>query len=64
MSKSIQIKQVPDSVHRKLKSRAGLKGVSLSDYLIEELRRRLTMEEMLERLSKRSPVKLSDPAEK
>ena len=34
----IQIRNVPDRVHRALKSRAALQGLSLSDYLLRELR--------------------------
>lgn len=39
MSKMIQIRNVPDQLHRKLKVRAAEQGVSLSDYLLAELRR-------------------------
>jgi plasmid stability protein len=56
MSKMIQIRNVPEGVHRKLKSRAALEGKSLSDYLLEEVRRlaeRPTLAEMLERLKQR-----------
>lgn len=62
----IQIRHVPDDVHRKLKSRAALAGMSLSDYLLAEVRRSLerpTQAEMLERLARRQPVKLPKPAE-
>lgn len=34
----IQIRNVPDSLHRKLKARAAMEGMSLSDYLLDELR--------------------------
>ena len=34
----IQIRNVPDPLHRKLKSRAALAGMSLSDYLLREIR--------------------------
>jgi len=37
MSKMIQLRHVPDALHRKLKARAAKKGMSLSDYLIAEL---------------------------
>jgi len=37
--KTIQIRHVPDEVHRTLKSRAALAGMSLSDYALAELRR-------------------------
>jgi plasmid stability protein len=59
MSKMIQIRNVPDDVHRTLKSRAALAGKSLSDYLlaeVEQIAARPTLEEMLERLKKLPPV--------
>lgn len=62
MSKMIQLRNVPDSLHRKLKARAALAGLSLSDYLMLEIRRaaeRPTLEELRERLSLRTPVQLS-----
>ena len=37
MPKMIQIRHVPDQVHRKLKARAATKGMSLSDYLLLEI---------------------------
>jgi plasmid stability protein len=37
--KMIQLRQVPDDLHRKLKARAALEGLSLSDYLLAEIRR-------------------------
>jgi antitoxin FitA len=61
MSKMIQVRNVPDSLHRKLKARAAVAGQSLSDYLLAELRRvaeRPTREEMLTRLHARSRVTL------
>lgn len=38
MSKMIQVRNVPDPLHRKLKVRAAEAGVSLSDYILAELR--------------------------
>ena len=38
MSTMIQIRNVPDALHRKLKSRAALAGMSLSDYLLQQIR--------------------------
>ena len=58
----IQIRNVPDALHRKLKSRAALAGMSLSDYLLQQIREvaeRPTMEEMRARLARRSAVTLS-----
>jgi antitoxin FitA len=58
----IQIRNVPDALHRKLKSRAALAGMSLSDYLLQQIRQvaeRPTIEEMRARLARRSAVALS-----
>jgi len=55
----IQIRNVPDVLHRRLKARAALAGMSLSDYLLSEIREvaeRPTLEELRARLSRRSPV--------
>ena len=63
MSKMIQVRNVPDELHRRLKARAALAGLSLSDYLLRELNRaaeRPTAEEMLERLRSRAPVELGE----
>jgi antitoxin FitA len=57
MSKMIQLRNVPDQLHRKLKARAATAGRSLSDYLLEEIRRaadRPTLAEMAERLQHRA----------
>ena len=56
MSKMIQLRHVPDSLHRQLKARAALSGLPLSDYLIREVRKiaeQPTAEEMRERLRQR-----------
>jgi hypothetical protein len=63
----IQIRNVPAALHRTLKSRAALAGMSLSDYLLTHLRElaeRPTLEELRERLHRRSPVVLRDSAAK
>ncbi len=59
MSKMIQLRHVPDLLHRKLKARAALEGMSLSDYLLEEVERlaeRPTVGELRERLAQRSAI--------
>jgi antitoxin FitA len=67
MSTMIQIRNVPDELHRQLKSRAALAGMSLSDYLLGELRRtveRPTLAELKERLERRLQTNPSpEPAE-
>lgn len=59
MSKMVQIRNVPDDLHRRLKARAALEGLSLSDYLLTEIRRsmeRPTLQELRQRLAQRTPV--------
>jgi plasmid stability protein len=67
MSTMIQIRNVPDTLHRRLKSRAALAGMSLSDYLLNELREiaeRPTLDELRARLHSRSRTTPSlEPAE-
>ncbi|MGH8285790.1 MAG: hypothetical protein ACRETT_08490 [Steroidobacteraceae bacterium] len=60
MSKMIQLRDVPDTLHRQLKARAALAGLSLSDYLIREVRKlaeQPTPEEMRDRLRQREPYR-------
>lgn len=55
----IQIRGVPEAAHRRLKARAALAGQSLSEYLrleLEQLASLPTLDEMLERVSRREPV--------
>jgi plasmid stability protein len=66
MSVMIQIRNVPDDLHRKLKARAAEAGRSLSDYLLEEVRRvaeRPTLNEMLARLEALPTLELGESAE-
>jgi plasmid stability protein len=61
MNKMIQIRNVPEELHRTLKSRAALSGMSLSDYLLAELHRvaeRPTRTELLARLKSRESVEV------
>jgi plasmid stability protein len=65
MSRMIQIRNVPDALHRKLKTRAAMAGQSLSDYLLAEIGRIAalpTREEMLARIHSRSRVELKTRA--
>jgi plasmid stability protein len=62
MSKMIQLRNVPDALHRSLKARAAMAGMSLSDYLLTEIREiaeRPTLAEMRDRLRTRKAVTLS-----
>ena len=67
MSTMIQIRNVPDAIHRRLKSRAALAGKSLSEFLLGEVveaAHRPTDDEMRARLASRSSVSPAlDPAQ-
>ena len=55
----VQIRNVPPELHRRLKARAAIEGMSMSDYVLRELRKALdhpTRQEVLERLAAR-PVR-------
>lgn len=62
MSTMVQIRNVPDELHRELKARAAHAGMTLSDYLLDELRNlavRPTMREWAEEIRKLAPVEVS-----
>jgi antitoxin FitA len=63
----VQIRNVPDELHRDLKARAAQAGMTLSDYLLDELRDlaiRPTMREWVRKASQLEPVRVSrSPAE-
>ena len=61
MAKTIQLRNVPEGLHRTLKARAAKAGRSLSDYLLAEIKEiaaRPTLAELRGRLHRRSPVLL------
>ncbi len=54
--KLVQIRNVPENVHRRLKARAALEGQSLSEYALGELERALerpTRRELIDRVRSR-----------
>ncbi len=58
----IQIRNVPDGLHRQLKARAAQSGMTLSDYLLTEIREvavKPSMHQWLDRVSRREPVETS-----
>jgi antitoxin FitA len=60
MAKTVQIRDMPDKLHRTLKARAAAAGMTLSEYLVWELKRATvfpTEEELWERIRGRTPVK-------
>jgi hypothetical protein len=59
MSKTIQVRDVPDRVHRILKARAAREGISLSDFIKKELAHSAgqpTMREWLESTRQAKPI--------
>jgi antitoxin FitA len=65
MAKMIQVRNVPDRLHRELVRRARLRGQTLTDYIQEILEReaaRPAAEELYDRIATREPVDLGAPA--
>jgi plasmid stability protein len=61
----VQIRNVPPELHRRLKARAAIEGLSMSDYVLREIRKALdrpTREEVLERLRARPARQLRKSA--
>jgi plasmid stability protein len=66
MSKMIQIRNVPDDLHRRLKVRAAAHGMTLSDYLlaeIEEVAEKPTLSELMDRLAAEETAAVDEPPE-
>jgi antitoxin FitA len=64
-STMVQIRNVPSEFHRRLKARAAMEGMSMSDYILREIGKSLdrpTREEVLARIRTRSARRLSRPA--
>lgn len=65
MSRMLQIRNLPDEVHRRLKSRAALAGMSMSDYVLREIERMLsrpTRDEVFARIAELPPIDLDPPS--
>ncbi len=59
MHKMIQIRNVPEPLHRKLKARAAMAGTSLSAYLLEQITAQAsvpTPQELTARLERLEPI--------
>lgn len=57
--KMLQIRNVPDELHRRMKARAALEGRTLSDFALDQLRRALDRPsdaELIARVRRREPV--------
>ena len=65
MSVMIQIRNVPDKLHRQLKARAALEGVSMSQFILREIQRALerpSREDVMRRIAEQGETYLSRPA--
>jgi plasmid stability protein len=65
MSTMVQIRNVPDAFHRRLKARAAIEGMSMSDYILREIGKALerpSRAETLERLRSRQVREVSRSA--
>jgi plasmid stability protein len=61
MTTMIQIRNVPDSLHRRLKARAAMEGVSMSRYVLREVERALarpSRQELLQAIREQPQVML------
>jgi plasmid stability protein len=65
MAKMIQVRNVPEKLHRELTRRARARGQTLSDFIESILRREIARppaEEVFERVARGAPVDLGAPA--
>lgn len=65
MTTVIQIRSVPPDFHRRLKARAAMEGISMSEYILREVGKALekpTRSEVLARIRARGPVYLKTSA--
>lgn len=61
----VQIRNVPPEFHRRLKARAAMEGMSMSDYVLREVGKALdrpTRQEVLDRLGSRPRIALTTSA--
>ena len=64
MNMMIQIRNVPEPLHRRLKARAAMEGVSMSRYVLREIERSLerpTRQELLEAIASQPERVLNPP---
>ena len=64
MTATIRIRNVPETLHRKLKARAAMEGVSMSRYILREIERSLerpTRRELLEAIASQ-PDRVLNPS--
>ncbi len=58
---NLQVKNIPDSLHQRLRRYVRKHDLTLSDFVLEAIKRELSRSEWLERLSKRPMTDLGIP---
>jgi plasmid stability protein len=58
---NLQVKNVPESIHRKLRAYASRRGRTVRDVVLEAVTREIDRDEFRVRLAKRTPVDLGRP---
>ena len=59
---NLQVKNVPEALHRKIRAYARRRGRTVRDVVLEAVSRAIDREEFAARLAKREPVDLGAPA--
>jgi plasmid stability protein len=59
---NLQVKNVPEALHRKIRAYARRRGRTVRDVVLEAIGREIDREEFAARLAKRQPVDLGRPA--
>jgi hypothetical protein len=59
---NLQVKSVPESIHRRLRAYAKRRGRTVRDVILEAVTREIDQDEFRARLAKRAPVELGRPA--
>lgn len=59
---NLQVKNVPETLHRKIRAAAKRRGRTVRDLVLDAVEREIDREEFRARLAKRTPVDLTEPA--
>ncbi len=59
---NLQVKNVPEPVHRKIRTYAKRRGRTVRDFVLDAVLQAIAREEFRTRLAKREPVDLGRPA--
>ena len=59
---NLQVKNVPDALHRRIRAQAARQGRTVRDVVLEAVGRQIARDDFLARLARREPVDLGRPA--